>query len=75
MFYHFLLFKYITLIMTSKQEPVVLKGQNYGMWEQDMEMLLKSEVIWHFTKIVVQNPNDDQQKFIIDRLRMRLLES
>jgi hypothetical protein len=32
--------------MSSKQELVVLNGHNYGMWAQDMEMVLKSKVLW-----------------------------
>jgi hypothetical protein len=46
--------------MSSKPEHVVLNGHNYGIWAQDMETLLKSKVLWQFTKIMVPDPKDDQ---------------
>jgi len=52
--------------MSSKLEPVILNGHNYGVWAQDMETLLKSKGLWQFTKTAVPDPKDDQQKFVID---------
>jgi hypothetical protein len=52
--------------MNSKREPLVLNFHNHGIWAQDMETLLKGKALWKFTKIVVPNPKDEQQKFVID---------
>jgi len=43
-----------------------MNGHNYGMWAQDMESLLKSKVLWSFTKTMIPNLKDDKHKFVID---------
>jgi hypothetical protein len=53
------------VIISSKQEHMVLNGHNYGMWAQGMETLLKSKKLWYFTKPMVQDPKEELHKFII----------
>jgi hypothetical protein len=45
--------------MGSKHELVALDKHNYGMWAVDMETLLKSKALLHFTKTVVLDPKDE----------------
>jgi len=47
-------------------DPVVLNGSNYVVWALDMKNLLKSKGLWQYTNIVVLDPTDCQENFIVD---------
>jgi hypothetical protein len=52
--------------MALKIDPVVLNGSNYVVWAPDMETLLKRKGLWKYMKVVIPDPTDDQEKFIVD---------
>ena len=45
---------------------MVLNDDNCEIWTQDMEKLLKSKVLWHFTKTMIPNKKYDEQNIVID---------
>jgi hypothetical protein len=47
-------------------DPIVLNGSNYEVWDLDIETLLKSKVLWQYTKVVILDPTDASVKFSID---------
>lgn len=51
--------------MDSNIELVGLDGLNYVGWVTDM--LLKSKVLWQYTKVSIPSASDAQVKFVIDR--------
>ena len=53
--------------MAPNQEHMILNGNNYGIWAQNMETLLKSKILWQFTKATIVGSKDDQHKFIFDK--------
>jgi hypothetical protein len=52
--------------MDSNIDLVVLNGSNYVVWEPYMETLLKSKELWKYTKIVILDPTNDQEKFVVE---------
>jgi hypothetical protein len=52
---------------------MVLNGQNYGIWAQDMETLLKNKALWQFTETMVLDLKDRQHKFIIDGKKVEVV--
>jgi hypothetical protein len=52
--------------MASKIDPASLNGLNYPIWAPDMETLLKRKGLWHYTKLIILDPKDDQMKFVIN---------
>jgi hypothetical protein len=52
--------------MDSKNDLIVLNGSNYAVWAPDMETLLKSKGLWHYTKVMIPDPTDTHEKFVVD---------
>lgn len=53
--------------MASKIETNVLDGLNYVICAIDIEMLLENKGLWKYTKVLIPNPFDAQEKFVIAR--------
>ena len=52
--------------MASKIELIVLNGLNYIIWETNMEMFLKSKGLWQYTKVLILDPSNAQENFVIN---------
>jgi hypothetical protein len=50
-------------------DPIIFNGSNYVVWELDMEILLKSNRLWHYK---ILDPIGDQESFLLMEIRMRL---
>ena len=53
--------------MDSNIEHTDLDGLKYAVWLTDMEMLRKSKGLWKYTKILILDMSDAQEKFVVDR--------
>jgi len=62
------------VIMSYKKELVVPNSHNYGIWEQNMEIVLKSKYLWQFTKIVALDFKDRHEKFIVNGKKDNIVE-
>jgi hypothetical protein len=52
--------------MASNIDHIVLNGSNYAVWAPYMETMLKHKGVWKYMKIVIPDPTDDQEKFVVD---------
>lgn len=52
--------------MASKIDSIVMNGSNYGVWAPNMETLLKRKGLWQYMKVLIANPINDQEKFVVD---------
>jgi hypothetical protein len=56
----------LTSNMDSNIDPVIMNRSNYASLAPYMETLLNSKGSWKYTKVVILDPKDDQEKFIVD---------
>ena len=55
--------------MDSNIDLVVLNGSNYVVWAPDKETILKSKGLWKYTKIVILDPTNDQEKIVVEAMK------